>query len=77
MNNFETWLKADFPEADISRLPSGEYRLQSVRDMSRAFQAASDRFIGAAWIDSEGLVHRGCPPVFEPKGWKVLYEEVA
>jgi hypothetical protein len=43
MNNFETWLKADFPEADISRLPSGSYRVQSVRDMERAWNACSQQ----------------------------------
>lgn len=43
MNNFETWLKADFPEADISRLPSGEYRVQSVRDMWRAWRACEQQ----------------------------------
>jgi hypothetical protein len=74
MNAFETWLKNDFPEADLSRLPSGSYRVQSVRDMERAWLAASDRFIGAGWIDAEGYSHTGCPPPGEPKGWITLYE---
>jgi hypothetical protein len=39
MNAFETWLKNDYPEADLSRLPSGSYRVQSVRDMERAWLA--------------------------------------
>jgi hypothetical protein len=59
MNNFETWLKADFPEADISRHPSGEYRLQSVRDMSRAYAAAMDFAYSEGYADGMQGIWQG------------------
>jgi hypothetical protein len=60
MNAFETWLKNDFPEADLSRLPSGSYRVQSVRDMERTWLAAYEAGADAVREEWRAYMDGGC-----------------
>lgn len=36
---FEQWCKSDFPECDLTRLPSGNYRIKSTQDKWDGFLA--------------------------------------
>jgi hypothetical protein len=36
---FELWIKSDWPEVDLTRLPSGNYRIKSTQDKWEGWQA--------------------------------------
>jgi hypothetical protein len=75
---FEAWCKADFPECDLTRLPSGNYRIKSTQDKYEGFLAGQCSVLRAVgWMRIDGTFHRVCPPLDEPSGWKPLFEEIA
>jgi hypothetical protein len=39
---FELWIKSDWPEVDLTRLPSGNYRIKSTQDKYEGFLAGHE-----------------------------------
>src|SRR5688572_27774244 len=39
-DSFEAWIKSDWPEVDLTRLPSGNYRIKSTQDKWEGYRAA-------------------------------------
>jgi hypothetical protein len=49
---FEAWCKADFPECDLTRLPSGNYRIKSTQDKWEGW-SARDRLVALQELNDE------------------------